>query len=52
MHWDANKIFQLLLFHDSYIERPKIKNLNELSIVKNKTTFSGHGRSYKTETVD
>ena len=64
MHWDANKIFQLLPFYDNYIERPKIKKQNtvqllrelafydELSIAKNKTAFSGYGRSYKIEIVD
>ena len=59
MHsWDANKIFRILPFSDSYIEKPKIKKLNnaqllkelpfydELSIVKNKTAFSGYARSY------
>ena len=51
MHWDANKIFQVLLFYNTFIERPGVKNLNnvellkelpfydELSIVKNKTAF-------------
>ena len=57
MHWDESKIFQLLPFYDGYIEKPRIKNLNnvqlfkelpfydELNIVKNKTAFSGYGRS-------
>ena len=64
MHWDANKIFQLLPFHDTFIEKPKIKKLNnvqllkelpfyaELNIVNNKIAFSGYARSYKIETVD
>ena len=59
MHWNANKIFQLLPFYDSYIEKPKVKKLNniqlmkelpfydELSIVKNKTAFSGYVKTYK-----
>ena len=63
MHWDESKIFQLLPFYDSYIEKPRIKNLNnvqlfkelpfydELNIVKNKTAFSGYGRSYNIEIV-
>ena len=63
MHWDANKIFQILPFYEIYIERPKVKKLNnvqllkespfydELSIVKNKTAFSGYSRSYKIEIV-
>ena len=64
MYWDANKIFQVLPFYDSYIDKPDVKKLNnvhllkelpfydELSIVKNKTAFSGHERSYKIEIVD
>ena len=57
MHWDANKIFQTLQFYDSYIEKPKLKKLNnvqllkelpfydELRIVKNKAAFSDYARS-------
>ena len=64
MHWDANKIFKLLPFYDTYIERPRIKKLNniqllkelpfydELNIVKNETAFSGYSRSYKIEIFD
>ena len=64
MHWNANEIFKLLPFYDTYIEKPKIKKLNtvellkelpfydELSIVKNKTAFSGYAQSYKIEIVD
>ena len=64
MHWDANKRFQFLPFYVTYFEKPKVKKLNnvqllkelpfydELSIVKNKTAFSGYGRIYKIEIVD
>ena len=64
MHWDENEIFKLLPFYDTYIERAKIKKLNnaqllkevpfydELSIVKNKTAISGYAQSYKIEIVD
>ena len=64
MHWDANKIFQVLPFFNSYIEKPKIKKLNnvqllkelpfydELSIVKNRTAFRGYAQSYKIEIVN
>ena len=64
MRRDANKIFQLLPFYDSYTEKPKVKKLNniqllkelpfydKLSIVKNKTAFSGYATSYKIEIVD
>ena len=64
MHWDANKIFQVLPFYNNFIERPEVKKLNsvgllkelpfydKLSIVKNKTAFSGYARSYKIEIVE
>ena len=63
MYWDANKIFKLLPFYNSYIDRPEIEKLNnvqllkelpfyELSIVKNKTAFSGYAKSYKIEIID
>ena len=58
MHWDANKIFTILTFYNSYIEGPKVKKINnvqllkelrfydELNIVKNKNAFSGYARTY------
>ena len=64
MHWNANKIFQDLPFYKTCIEKPKVKKLNniellrelqfydELSIVKNKTAFSGYAQSYNIEIVD
>ena len=64
MLWDENEIFKVLPFCNTYIEKPKIKKLNnaelmkelpffdELNIIKNKTAFSGYGRSYKIEIVD
>ena len=64
MHWDANKTFQILPFYNSYTEKSKVKKLknvqllkelpfyDELSIVKNKTAFSGYARSYKIEIVN
>ena len=64
MLWDECKIFKILPFYNSYIKRPKIKKLSsvqllnelpfydDLSIVKNKTAFSGYSRSYKVEIVD
>ena len=63
MHWDAKKLFQILPFYNTFIERPKIKKLpniqllkelpfyDELSIVKNNSAFSGYA-SYKVEIVD
>ena len=64
MHWDEAKIFKILPFHDSHIEKPEIKKLNsvqllkelpfydELSIAKNQNAFSGYARTYKIEIVD
>ena len=64
MHWDASKIFQIFLFYNTYIDKPDIKKLNnvellkqlpfydELSIVKNNAAFSGSAQSYKIETID
>ena len=64
MHsWDANKIFKILPFFNTYIEKPEVKKLNnvellkelpfydELGIVKNKTAFSDYAQSYKIEIV-
>ena len=64
MHWDANKIFQVLPFYKYFIGRPDVKKLSnvellkellfydELNIVKNKTAFSGYAQSYKIEIFD
>ena len=64
MHWDAKKLFQILPFCNTFTERPEIKKLsnvellkelpsyNELSIVENNNAFSGYARSYKVEIVD
>ena len=64
MHWDAKKLFQVLPFYNTFIEKPEIKKLSsvellqelpfydELSIVKNNNAFSGYERSYKIEIVD
>ena len=64
MLWDESKIFKILPFYKSYIEKPKIKKLSnvkllkelpfydDLTIVKNKTAFSGYAQSYKIEIAD
>ena len=64
MHWDAKKLFQILPFYNTFIERPEIKKLSnvqllkelpfydELCIVKNNSAFSVYARSYKIEIVD
>ena len=63
MHWDANKIFKIFPFFNTYIEKPEVKKLNnvqllkefpfydELSIAKNNAAFSGYAQSYKIEIV-
>ena len=64
MHWDAKEIFKALPFYNTFIERPNIKKLSKvellkelpfydkLSIAKSKIAFSGYARSYKIEIVD
>ena len=64
MYWDESKIFKILPFYDSYIDVPTIKKLSnlqllkelpfydELNIVKNKTAFNSHTKSYKIEIID
>ena len=64
MKWDAKKLFQILPFYNTFIEKSEIKKLSnikllqelpfydELSIVKNSNTFSGYARSYKVEIGD
>ena len=59
MHWDwdAYKIFKNLPYYNTYTEKPEVKKLNnvqllkelpfydELSIVKNKVPFSGYAQN-------
>ena len=64
MHWDANKIFQFFPFYNTFIDKPDVKKLinvellkelpfyDELSIVRNKTAFNGYAQSYKIKIVD
>ena len=64
MVWDESKIFKILPLNDSYIEKPNIKKLSnmrllkelpfydDLSVVKNTTAFSGYAQRYKIEIVD
>ena len=64
MLWDESKMFKILPFYSSYIERPKIKKLSNIrllkelsfyddsNIIKNKTGFSGYAQSYKIEIAD
>ena len=34
MHWDVNKIFKILPFYDCYIDKPKVKKLNNVQLLK------------------
>ena len=64
MKWDAKKLFEILPFYNTFIEKSEIKKLSnikllqelpfydELSTVKNSNAFSGYARSYKVEIVD
>ena len=64
MLWDESKMLKILPFYSSYIERPKIKKLSNIrllkelsfyddsNIIKNKTGFSGYAQSYKIEIAD
>ena len=63
-YWDKKKLFQILHFYNTFIEKPEIKKLSnlklleefpfydELNIVKNSNAFSGYATSCKLETVD
>ena len=37
MHSDANKIFQVLPFYGAYIEKPKVKKLSNVRLLKRTT---------------
>ena len=64
MHWDIKKLFQVLPFCNTFIEKLEVKKLsnvkllqelpfyNELSIVRNNSAFSGYAMSFKVEIVD
>ena len=34
MHWDGNKIFKILPFYNTYIEKPEVKKLNNVQLLK------------------
>ena len=43
MHsWDANKIFKLLPFYDSYIERPRVKKLSSVQLLREIPLYDLH----------
>ena len=62
--WDSKKLFQILPFYDTFIEKPEIKKLSnikllqelpfydELNVVKSSNAFTGYVTSYKVEIVD
>ena len=60
---DTKKLFQILPFHNNFIEKPEIKKLSNVKLlqelpfydklnVKRSNIFSGYARSYKVEVVD
>ena len=62
--WDAEKLFQISPFYNTFIFKPEIKKLSnikllqelpfydELNVVKSSDAFSGYARSYKVKIVD
>ena len=34
MHWEANEIFKILPFYNTFIDKPKVKNLNKAELLK------------------
>ena len=62
--WDTKKSFQILPFHNTFIEKPEIKKLSstellhelpfydELNVVKSSNAFKGYARSYKVEIIE
>ena len=34
MYWDAKKLFQILPFYNTFIERPKIKKLSNIKLLQ------------------
>ena len=62
--WDAKKLFQILPFYNTFIEKPEIKKLSdikllqelsfydELNVVKSSDAFRGYARSSKVEILD
>ena len=34
MHWDAKKLFQILSFYNNFIEKPEIKKLSNVELLK------------------
>ena len=64
MQWDANEIFKILSFYNTYFEKPEVNKLNnvellkklpfydELGIAKSKNVFSSYAQNYKIEILD
>ena len=62
--YDTKKLFQVIPFYSTFIEKPEIKRLSnikllqelpfydELNIVRNSNAFSGYAISYKIEIID
>ena len=64
MHWDAKRLFQILPFYNTFIEKPEIKKLSnltllqelpfydELNIATNSSAFGKFAKTYKVEIVN
>ena len=62
--WDAKKLFQILPFYNTFIEKAEVKKssnikllqelqfYDELNVAKSSNAFSGYARSYKVDIVD
>ena len=58
--WETKKLFQILPFYNTFIEKPEIKKLSNIKllqklpfyVVKSSNGFSGYARSYRVEIVD
>ena len=61
--WNAKKLFQILPFYNTFIEKPQVKKLSnkkllqdlpfydKLNVLKSSNAFSGYARHYKVEIV-
>ena len=49
MHWDAKKLFQVLPFYNTFVEKPKIKKLSNRELLKELPFYDELKRSKKTK---
>ena len=62
--WDTKKVFQILPFYNTFIEKPENKKLSnikllrelplydKLNFIKESSAFSGYAKCYKVEIVE